>query len=216
MSDFMAKFLKSSFFSSIVLTILGVLLFFKAEITIVSISYVIGGILVAIGTIALIKYLNNLNKGIKNEMDIVYGIGTIILGIIVISNPKAIASIIPFILGLVIIISSSAKLQLSIQMKNIQSKAWISTTIMSIVTLMCGIILVFNPFAGAKFITKIIGIILLVYGIIDMISTLRLKSFKSNKTNNHKENIIKEAEVIEDNTKEIKKLNNKKGKGIDD
>ncbi len=106
MNSFIEKIVKSSILESIGLIILGILLFFYSELTIVSISYIIGGILVALGVMALIKYVNNLNKNVKNELDIVYGIGTIILGIIVISNPKAIASIIPFIIGIVIIINS--------------------------------------------------------------------------------------------------------------
>ena len=212
MSIFMTKFLKSSFLSSIGLTILGILLFFEAEATIVSISYVIGGILVAIGTIGLIKYINNLHKNIKNELDIIYGVGTVILGIIVISNPKAIASIIPFILGIVMIISSSAKLQVGLQMKNSNNKLWISTTIMSLLTLMCGILLIFNPFEGATFITKMIGIILLMYGILDMISTIRIRKVVKTLGRTEKENNVKDAEIIEDNTKDLKQLKETKEK----
>lgn len=208
MNKFMSKFLKSSFLGSIGLTILGLLLIFRAEITIVSISYVIGGILVAIGTLALIKYINNLNKNIKNELDIIYGIGTIILGVIVISNPKAIASIIPFTLGIVMIISSSAKLQLGIQMKTVENKFWVSTTIMSLITLMCGILLVFNPFAGAKFITKVVGTLLLIYGIVDMISTIRIRKVSTHHKKEDKDSFVKDAEIIEDNTKDIKRLKN--------
>ena len=70
MNNFMSKFLKSSLFSSIGLAILGILLFFQSEVTIVSISYVIGAILVAIGVLALLKFINNYKKN-KNELDIV-------------------------------------------------------------------------------------------------------------------------------------------------
>jgi len=220
MSNFIMKYLKSSFLSSIGLTILGFLLFFQAEITIVSISYVIGGILVAIGTLALIRYINQLHKNVKNELDIIYGLGTIILGIVVISNPKAIASIIPFVLGIIMIISSSAKLQIGLQMRKDNNHTWVFTTITSLLTLMCGILLIFNPFAGAKFITKVIGILLLIYGIIDMISSILIKKAGKSQENKTKEAVIKEAEIIEDNTKDIKQLknikNNKKEKGKDE
>ena len=84
MNTFIEKIIKSSIFGSIGLIILGILLFLYSELTIVSISYVIGGLLVAIGVMALIKYINNANKNTQNELDIVYGVGTVILGIIVI------------------------------------------------------------------------------------------------------------------------------------
>ena len=204
MSSFMVKFIKSSLLSSVGLAILGILLFFQSELTIVSISYVIGGILVALGVLAILKYINNLHKNIKNELDIVYGIGTIILGIMVISNPKTIASIIPFLLGVMIVISSAAKLQYSLELKKNDNNLWLSTMILSLITLLCGIMLIFNPFSGAEFITKVVGILLFIYAVVDIVSTIRIKNVVKETTNILKNPIV-DAEIIEDNTKERKK-----------
>ena len=207
MESIMTKLLKSSIWSSIALIALGLLLIFYSEVTIISISYIIGGILIAIGVIALIKYISNINKDIKNEIDIVYGIGTIILGIIVISNPKAIASIIPFVLGVLIVINSTAKIDYSFKLRKNKNNLWVSTLIVALIALICGVLLIFNPFAGAEFITKIIGAILLVYAILDIVSTIRIsKELKETfgKTKEDKKKLkdsIKEAEIIEDNTK---------------
>ena len=206
MENIMTKLLKSSIWSSIALVVLGFLLIFYSEVTIISISYVIGGILIAIGVIALIKYISNINKDIKNEIDIVYGIGTIILGIIVISNPKAIASIIPFVLGVLIVINSTAKIDYSFRLKKNKNKLWISTLVVALVALVCGVLLIFNPFAGAEFITKIIGIILVVYAVLDIVSTIRISkelkdTFGKAKEDKKKlKDSIQEAEVIEENT----------------
>ena len=64
MDNFMSKFMRSSIISSIALAILGVFLFIKSELTIVSISYIIGAILVGVGLVSIIKYIGNLNKNI--------------------------------------------------------------------------------------------------------------------------------------------------------
>ena len=205
MESIMTKLLKSSIWSSIALIILGILLIFYSEITILSISYAVGGVLMAIGVLALIKYISNINKDTKNEIDIVYGIGTIILGIIVISNPKAIASIIPFILGILIVINSTAKIDYSFKLKKNKNNLWISTLVVALIAFVCGILLIFNPFAGAEFITKIIGAILLIYAVLDIISTIRIsKVIKETFGTDTKKKIkdsIPEAEVVEDNTK---------------
>ena len=207
MENIMTKLLKSSIWSSIALVILGFLLIFYSEVTIISISYVIGGILIAIGVIALLKYISNINKDIKNEIDIVYGIGTIILGIIVICNPKAIASIIPFILGILIVINSTAKIDYSFKLRKNKNNLWVSTLIVALVALICGVLLIFNPFAGAEFITKVIGIILVVYAILDIVSTIRIskelkETFGKVKEDKKKlKDTVVEAEVVEDNTK---------------
>ena len=211
MENIMTKLLKSSIWSSIALVILGLLLIFYSEVTIISISYVIGGILIAIGVIALIKYISNINKDIKNEIDIVYGIGTIILGIIVISNPKAIASIIPFVLGVLIVINSTAKIDYSFRLKKNKNSLWISTLVVALIALICGVLLIFNPFAGAEFITKIIGAILVIYAILDIVSTIRIsKELKETfgKAKEEKKKLkdsIQEAEIVEDNTSKEEK-----------
>lgn len=205
MNNFMSKFFKTSVFSAIGLAILGILLVFESELTIVSISYVIGAILVAIGALAIINYINDMKKNVKNELDIVYGIGMVILGIIVISNPKGVASIIPFILGVLIIINSAAKLQYSLELKKDNNNLWNSTMILSLITLLCGILLVFNPFRGAEFITKVVGIILFIYAITDIISSLRIRKTVKNIQKVLENNTIKEADVIEDKTKDNKK-----------
>lgn len=203
MSNLVTKILKSSIWSSIALAILGVLLFLYSEFVITSISYIVGGVLIAIGVISLLKFINGINKNTKNEMDIVYGIVTIILGIIVIANPKAIASIIPFILGVLMVISSSAKIQYSFDLKKRNSDLWLSTLIVSIITLVCGVLLIFNPFAGADFFLKAIGIILFIYAVLDIISGIRVyKTVKEVINDNKKiEDKIPEADVVEDNTK---------------
>lgn len=201
MNRFILKSLKSSIFSSIGLIILGILLFFQSEVTIISISYVIGGILIAIGTIALINYAKNVNKDIKNELDIVYGIGMVILGIVVIANPKTVASIFPCILGVIVTLNSSIKLEYSFQLRKQKNILWKSTMILSLVTLLCGILLIFNPFKGAEFFVKAVGVLLFIYGITDFISTLRLRKTIKNIQNLLEGNDVKEADVIEDKTK---------------
>lgn len=215
MENFISKFMRSSILSSIALAILGVFLFIKSELTIVSIAYVIGAILVGIGIVSMLKYISSLNKPIKNELDIIYGTVTVILGIIVISNPKAIASIIPFVIGIVIILSSATKLAYGFELRKTHSDLWIGTVVLSLVTLLCGILLIFNPFAGAEFILKVVGALIFVYAVLDIISTFRirktLKPLVKAIKNTEK---VMEAEIIEDNTdvnKKKKKKNKKEG-----
>ena len=212
MKKIMNKIFKSSLFSSIGLAILGVLLIFQSELTIVSISYVIGAILVAIGALAIIRYIKGLNDNTKTELDIVYGIVCAVLGVIVIGNPQGIASIIPFVIGLIIIISSATKLQYSLELKKNGNDLWKSTMILSIITIVCGIMLIFNPFKGAVFITKVVGILILIYSILDIISTVTIRNTVK-QIHEAIEEHINEAEIIEEDIEEEpkeKKKNDKK------
>lgn len=204
MQSFISKFFKSSLVSSIGLAILGGFLIFQSEFTIVTLSYIIGGILIAIGTLAIIKFANNLKKNVKTELDIVYGTVTIILGIIVITNPKAIASIIPFVIGIIIIINSATKIQYSLELKKANNTLWKATLTMSLFTLLCGVLLIFNPFKGAEFITKIIGILVLIYAILDIVSTVTIKKTVDKIHTAIEEKNIPEATVVEEKTENNK------------
>lgn len=212
MENFIAKFMRSSIFGSIALAILGVFLFIKSELTIVSITYVIGAVLVGIGLVAMLKYIANINKSVKNEIDIIYGTVTVILGIVVISNPKAIASIIPFVLGIIIILSSAAKLGYGFELRKNNNQLWTGTVIIALITMLCGVLLIFNPFAGAEFILKIVGALIFIYAVLDIVSTFRIrKTIKPLKKALQNKEVIVEAEVIEDNTN-IEKKKEKKNK----
>ncbi len=197
----MGKFFKSTLISSIGLAILGILLFFQSEVTIVSISYVIGAILVAIGVIAGLKFVDNRKKEVKDEMNLVYGVVTVILGIIVICNPKAIGSIIPLVIGIVIVLSSAMKLQYGLDLRKNENNLWKSTTIVSIITMVVGIVLIFNPFKGAEFIAKIMGVLIFIYALLDITTTISIhKTIK----NLHKaiEDSVTDAEVVEEKKEE--------------
>ena len=215
MNNFMSKFFKTSVFSAIGLAILGILLVFESELTIVSITYVIGAVLVGIGLVAMLKYIANINKSVKNEIDIIYGTVTVILGIVVISNPKAIASIIPFVLGIIIILSSAAKLGYGFELRKNNNQLWTGTVIIALITMLCGVLLIFNPFAGAEFILKIVGALIFIYAVLDIVSTFRIrKTIKPLKKALQNKEVIVEAEVIEDNTnidKKKKKKNKREG-----
>ena len=139
MDKIMTKFFKSSIISSVVLMILGILLMLQSEATIITISYVIGTLLIALGTLAIIKFIRNTSSEIRNDLDIVYGTVTIILGVIVIYNPQAIASIIPIIIGIGIVISSATKLQYAFELKANSNSQWKMSMIISIISAICGI-----------------------------------------------------------------------------
>ena len=197
MNSLMSKIYKSSLLSSIGMCILGLLLIFKAELTVTSISYVIGGVLVALGVISLLNYTKSVKEKNNNQLDIVYGIVSIVLGIIVITNSKAIVSIIPFVIGILIIITSATKIEYSFQLKNNKNDKWVITLVLSLLEFFCGILLVFNPFKSAVFVTKVIGSIILVYSIIDLLTTISIKKTIDDTTKILKDS-IKEADIVEE------------------
>jgi uncharacterized membrane protein HdeD (DUF308 family) len=204
MKTIIPSFIKASIISSLLLIALGILLIVRSEATIMTISYVIGAILIAIGVLAEIEFLKESKNDLtKTDMAVIYGIVCIILGIVVINNPEAIASIIPLVIGVIIIVNSAVKLQYSFELKKEKNDLWLSTLILSIVMLVCGVVLIFNPFAGAVLLTKIVGVFILVYAILDLVSTFFIRNTLKKFQEAVKD--VTEAKVIEEESnKELK------------
>lgn len=167
------KMFVSSILSSSVLLVIGLLLFIRPETTISLISYIFGGILVVIGTNSLINYYRG--KEYVSTFEIVYGVLSIIGGLIVILNPRAIASLIPLVLGIWIVVSSLIKLKYTWEGAG-KTRTGTISLIITVSMLILGVILVFNPFSGAVMITKMIGLFLMIYSILDITQSFIIKN----------------------------------------
>ncbi len=202
------KVMWPSFISSFFLLILGLFLFFKSGATLLAISYLIGAVLIALGIIAIIRFIKNNTKDVFNQINIVYGIISIIAGFFLITVPEAIGSAIPIVIGIIVIISSSLKVQQALVLKNLGNRYFLPSLITAILCLVCGIILLFNPFTSAVVVTKIIGLFITIYAILDIVNTVILKKGSatidiniSTKKENRKDKKAKEAKIIKEVTK---------------
>ena len=201
MESLMKKFFRSSLITSILLIVLGGLLFFKSEETLITISYIIGGVLFALGVMAFIRFVRNAKKEVNSELDIVYGVVTIILGYLTIKSPTTLASVIPIVLGVCIIISSATKLTYALELKRDKNQLWVMTLVVAIISAICGSALIINPFAGATAITQIVGAFIIVYAILDIVSTVTIKRNVTALTKAIQQNTIKDADIVAEEDK---------------
>lgn len=208
MEKIMKKFFRSSLITAILLIALGILLICQSEATIITISYVLGGVIIALGVLAAIKFFQNIKQH-KGELDLVYGIISVVLGIIIIKNPEAIASIMPMVLGVCIIISSSSKLQYAFELKANNNNLWKTTMVISIISTVCGLVLLFNPFKAIAYFTKVVGIFIIIYAILDLVSTYTIrrnvKLFQKSIEEGITEAIVVKEEIIEEKKENTKK-----------
>lgn len=178
-NDKMVESFKRLFRMSIVTSIffiaLGLFLIIKPDTTITAISYIIGGIIMVTGITFLIKYFSNREQLGLFSGDLIFGILSIVIGLVLVLNPTALAKIIPFIIGVWILISSITKIQYSMQLKTYDNQAWVYTMIIAIITFIWGLLLIFDPFGGAMAITQIIGIFILVYAVLDFIEVFIIR-----------------------------------------
>lgn len=175
MKEKFKKMFLTSIIYSIAFIAFGLLLLFVPTLTISVISYIIGGVIIVTGIISFVRYFKGRSLELKVNFDLIYALLSVIAGVVIVLNPTALASLIPIILGIWIVINSAFKFQYAFHLKERKYVDWFWPFILSILGLMCGVILIFNPFRGVIVLTQLLGIAVIVYAIIDMIETFTIR-----------------------------------------
>lgn len=162
-----------SIISSIIFIIFGIILTTHPETSLTIIAYTISILLIGNGVYQLIMGYSTVSFSLLDGFT--GGILSIILGILILLKPLALSIVIPIAIGLWFIISSSYKLRISLALRSVNESIWLLTFVMSILMMICGIILIFNPLSGLITITKLIGILIIIYSIIDIIEAIIIK-----------------------------------------
>jgi len=166
--DYLQKIFKRSGWMSILISaifaVLGIILIWKPDETIKVISYVLGTIFIIIGLARVINYVSAKGKYDLYNYDIIFGILAIIIGIVTMVYSNAIATLLNIVVGIWIIYSGLIRLSVALKVKKQNVNAWLYILILALIMLACGIYVIFN--VGA--IVTTIGIILLIYSIIDI------------------------------------------------
>lgn len=165
MENFLKKSGWTDILTSIIFAIIGIFMIVKTDLATKIIAYVLGGIFIAIGIIKIVDYLLSKGKYDLYNYDLAYGIIAIVIGLVTIFCSGLIESIFRIMVALWIIYSGIIRLSLSLKLHTAQINVWNISLILSIIMIIGGAYMLFQN--GALVLTM--GIIILVYSIIDLI-----------------------------------------------
>ncbi|MGN0242611.1 MAG: HdeD family acid-resistance protein [Lachnospiraceae bacterium] len=161
-----------SVFMSCIFILLGIILMVWPGMSVKSICYGIGGILVAVGLFYFISYFTKSNAERYYRNDMVIALVLLLIGWFLIRRAEMVISIIPFVLGLFIIASGLEKFQTALDFHLAKQTGWVWLMVVAVVNVAFGIILVVNPFKAATTLFFIIGFGLVYSGVFGLISHL--------------------------------------------
>ncbi len=133
------------------------------------IGYLITAYLVLLGLLNLFEAYRFKRKTGSWSIGLFSGLFFLILALIVYAFAPAIVSILPILLGLAVIINSLFQLFFSM---NTKAKSW---SVYSILLLIGGFVLLFNPFKSLMLLFQIFGFILIFMGIQEIINFIRIR-----------------------------------------
>lgn len=160
--------------SGAVLIIAGLILLFFPEAMTKTIAYVAAVLLVCMGIAQIIGYLKYDPGTGRYSSGVVLGGFFIVLGLLVYYKAEAIISIIPIILGIIIVISGVGKLQQAVDLARIKAGRWSTVLAGALLNIILGGVIVFNPFSTVMTLLRFVGIGLIYSGLSDVIATLYL------------------------------------------
>ena len=132
------------------------------------ICYLVGTLCLILGGLFIYTYISSEVYGPLAYGFLVIAISLIVMGIFIITEPIAFASVIPFIAGIVLVVDAFTKLQSAAGLKRYNYERWWAILIAGLIIFTAGIILILNPFKTLTIFIRILGIIL----IIDSVSSL--------------------------------------------
>ena len=162
MKEILRKIRADVVLSAILCIILGVILFLYTEQATNIICTILALALILMGAGYLISYLLSTSK---NSVKLVCGIVILVVGAWILINSALIISLVPAIIGIILLLHGVEGIRLALETKNANDTAWISGLILSIITIVLGLVLIVRAFEAAQIAFKLIGIALIYDGI---------------------------------------------------
>lgn len=178
MKEYFKKITTSVLVSSIIAFIIGLMMAVIPGISLQVIGIVVGIYIMIHGCVLII--LNFMAHSIYIPFHgIMSGLLSIVVGLILVAMPNALSTIFAIALGLWIILSSINTISIAISVKDaIQN--WYLWLILGIIDLICGLIILFNPFASSLSVVVLGGIIIMVHSVITIVDTIMIRKDAKN------------------------------------
>ena len=161
-SQFFEKYQKYSLIVSALMFLLALFLIFRPLESLNTFIMLFAIIILVNGIIKLVQYFRTDAQMRMMNFGLAEGILSILAALIIIISSNALIAFLPIMFSIWIIVQSIITIQLSMGLKLSETKGWWVVLILSIITLLLGVIIMFNPFASMAATTTVVGIILAV------------------------------------------------------
>ncbi len=137
-----------------------------------SICYFIGTLCLILGGLAIYTYISSQVYGPLAYGILVIAIIFIVLGVFIVSNPKAFASFIPMIMGIILAVDAFTKMQSAASLKRYNYDKWWTVLVAAFIIFALAILLIFNPFGTLTIFIRVLGAFLILDGISNVLTAV--------------------------------------------
>lgn len=161
--------------SALLYLLLGVVLAIWPDGSAKMLCYCIGGVVTAYGVFNIVAYFTR--RGLEGlHPELLAGIVAVAFGVFTLLKPTVIAGILPFVLGLIIVVDGAVNLKRAMTLRSLGFSKWGIYLLLSCLTILLGVGAVLNPFESLTLLLRLIGLVLIYEGISDLWAIFRISS----------------------------------------
>lgn len=147
---------------------LGVLMIVRPDASFMVICRGLGGLLAIFGAVRVVQYFLRAPQGVGQRYDLAGGLFCLLIAVLLILRAQEVAAIMSVIIGIFILIDSVFKLQIALDAHRSGAAAWGMMMILACISLLLGVLLVFDTFRGQAIISIILGCALAFEALVDL------------------------------------------------
>lgn len=157
---------------SLLFCALGLLMILKPSFSAAVLSKVCGVCLILFGIVKIVGYFSKDLFRLAFQYDLASGIFTIILGAAVLMRPDGVMNFICIVLGIYTIADGLLKIQTAVDAKKFGIRKWWLILIFSVLTALCGVLLVAFCGEGSSILTAALGVAIFAEGVLSLITVV--------------------------------------------
>lgn len=185
MRDFFRNMKLSFVLAAVLYIILGLVLFIWPGISATVICYAFGGVLLAYGVVTVVSFFLRDSRQGSFVFELFLGIVAAALGLLFLIRPVIVASVLPVILGLFIVVDGLINLKRAMELRRMEYGRWNIPLILSVVSVLLGLLILFRPFLAAEALVMVVGAVLIYEGVSDLWTIFRVSQWTKEYRKSH-------------------------------
>jgi len=157
---------------SVFCIVMGIALIIRPDFFTRVVGLVVGGVITAMGAVALLRYFIRTKTDPNNASGLISGVILVLAGVFVMVRPDFIPKVIAFVFGAYMLISGITNIQGAFALKKNNSTRWTKAMVSAVLTTLAGLMLVINPILLADVTSRLMGVCLLISGMSNIGGTL--------------------------------------------
>lgn len=160
--------------AAVLAILLGLFLLLFPGAKIIQIVYGIGVVLIIGGIVSIVRYFMTESYRQLNCYTFSAGALMVVLGVCALLRAEIVATYLIVCLGILLLASGIIKLQHALDLEAIKDKAWIAVLLVAAAIIICGAVVLLNPFEHTADLIRFTYILLVIDGFLSLLSVLYL------------------------------------------